>query len=66
MSQIVVKTSLKEDLRRFTVKEDVTWSDFKLLLAKLYETDVAPYRITYKDEEGTNWPSLRTKNSERV
>jgi len=49
---IVVKTSLNDDIRRFSVKDDCTWSDFKLLMHKLYEVDVSTYRITYKDEEG--------------
>jgi len=53
MSQsIVVKSCLNDDLRRFTVKNDCSWTEFKQLLAKLYEVDIFPYRITYKDEEG--------------
>jgi len=50
--QIVVKTSLNEDIRRFSVKEDCSWSNFKQLMYKLYDVDVTGYRITYKDEEG--------------
>jgi hypothetical protein len=50
--QIVVKTSLNEDIRRFSVKEDCSWSNFKQLMYKLYDVDVTAYRITYKDEEG--------------
>jgi len=52
MSQLVIKTTLKGDLRRFSVKLDIPWVEFQQLLSKLYDINMSAYRITYKDEEG--------------
>jgi len=48
---IVVKSNLSGDLRRFTAKEDVTFTELKNILKKLYDDDLESVKFSYKDEE---------------
>jgi hypothetical protein len=53
MSQtIIVKSVLKDDIRRFSVNINCTWSFFSETISKMYDSEITSLRITYRDEEG--------------
>jgi hypothetical protein len=53
MSQtIVVKSVLKEDIRRFSVNVNCTWLFFTETISKLYDSEITSLHVTYRDEEG--------------
>jgi len=49
---IIVKSLYNNDIRRFPVSNNCTWSNFIGILSKLYDTDISTMRLTYRDEEG--------------
>jgi len=49
---IIVKSVLKDDIRRFSVNTNSTWTFFIETISKLYDTEIQSLRITYRDEEG--------------
>jgi hypothetical protein len=53
MSQtIIVKSVLKDDIRRFSVNVNCSWTFFLDIISKLYDSDITTLHVTYRDEEG--------------